>query len=101
MYKPDLCSNLIYFHESWIYDLKGLYNTESIQVIKAVYETFYFDLERTLPADFRRDIKRFHSDPQLWWAGQLASYILRPTDRLNHLLVEKKKSLGFTNTIVG
>ncbi|XP_060577595.1 alpha-(1,6)-fucosyltransferase-like [Ruditapes philippinarum] len=83
------------------HEVFSLYRTESIKVIKAVYDTFYFDLERAIPDDISKTIRRFHSDPQLWWAGQIASYILRPSERLRQYIAEKKKTLGFTDVIVG
>jgi hypothetical protein len=53
------------------------------------------------PENMNKIIERFHSDPQLWWAGQMASYILRPTVYLRNLIADKKKALGFKNIIVG
>jgi hypothetical protein len=87
--------------DTCIYFNSGLYKSEEIQVIKIGYKSFYFDLQRTLPKYLVSVVKTFHSDPQLWWAGQIAQYILRPTQHLQILIAKKKKDLGFQNVIVG
>jgi hypothetical protein len=70
-------------------------------VIKVGYKSFYFDLQLILPHYIVDVVKCFHSDPQLWWAGQIANYILRPTQRVRNLIAKQKQDLGFQNVIVG
>ncbi|XP_045211518.1 alpha-(1,6)-fucosyltransferase-like [Mercenaria mercenaria] len=84
-----------------VLEVFSLYKTEDIQVIKANYQTFYVDLQRTLPKYITDVIEHFHSNPSLWWAGQIATYILRPNKRLQHLIAKKKRELRFQNVSVG
>ncbi|XP_060578059.1 alpha-(1,6)-fucosyltransferase-like [Ruditapes philippinarum] len=78
-----------------------LSKTENIPVIQVAFGPTYIKLERSIPENIRKRVLRFHPDPQLWWAGQMISYILRPTIRLNNLITESRVSLGFKKVIVG
>ncbi|XP_060562375.1 alpha-(1,6)-fucosyltransferase-like [Ruditapes philippinarum] len=79
----------------------SLFKSDDMPVIKVGYKSFYFDLQLILPHYIVDVVKCFHSDPQLWWAGQIANYILRPTQRVRNLIAKQKQDLGFQNVIVG
>ncbi|XP_060588489.1 alpha-(1,6)-fucosyltransferase-like isoform X2 [Ruditapes philippinarum] len=79
----------------------GLFGTEDIQVIKANFQTNYFDLHRTLPSYISHIINHFHSNPSLWWAGQVAKFILRPNKSFEILIEKRKKELGFYFKTIG
>ncbi|XP_060562372.1 alpha-(1,6)-fucosyltransferase-like isoform X2 [Ruditapes philippinarum] len=79
----------------------SVFGTDDIPVIKASFQTNYFDLQRTIPSYLTNVIDHFHSNPSLWWAGQIATFILRPSKNFNLLIEKSKAELGFQNITVG
>ncbi|VDP09763.1 unnamed protein product [Schistosoma margrebowiei] len=49
-------------------------------------------LPHVLPIDMNEEILRLHEAPFVWFAGQLAAYILRPRSNLAHLINATLKS---------
>ncbi|KII68808.1 Alpha-(1,6)-fucosyltransferase [Thelohanellus kitauei] len=54
-------------------------------------------LTPAFPANIKEKIEEFHTDPYLWWIGQIINYILR----LRPHIVNKIKPNYFTSPIVG
>ena len=54
-----------------------------------------------VPDDLSDRITRMHRDPFLWWAGQISSYVLRPTKATSEFLKKEECRLGLYWPIVG
>ncbi|KII63754.1 Alpha-(1,6)-fucosyltransferase [Thelohanellus kitauei] len=54
-------------------------------------------LTPAFPANIKEKIEEFHTDPYLWWMGQLIKYILR----LKPIIWNKLKPIHFASPIVG
>ena len=47
------------------------------------------------------DLKRFHSDPDVWWIGQIVKHVTRVRPWLMKKLKNFKKASKFASPIVG
>ena len=54
-----------------------------------------------VPKDLAPQISLFHRQPSLWWIGQIVSFLLRPSEDMQHDIDEFKKLIGFSQPIVG
>jgi hypothetical protein len=49
----------------------------------------YFPL--SIPNEYQNELKKFHGDPFIWWAGNILNYLMRFNG--NYSLKRKKKLL--------
>ena len=54
-----------------------------------------------VPKDLAAHISCFHTQPSLWWIGQIVSFLLRPSVDMQQVIDEFAKSIGFSKPIVG
>ncbi|KII63759.1 Alpha-(1,6)-fucosyltransferase [Thelohanellus kitauei] len=75
-------------------------NTHQLRV-KSIDVTYDYQVKEFLPQAFpdniRKQIEEFHTDPFLWWIGQIIMYILR----LKPHILKRLKPIEFTSPIVG
>jgi len=54
-----------------------------------------------LPTVLVKRISRLIRDPDAWWIGQFAAYIMRPNETVKQLLTEAEQNVDFSSPIVG
>ena len=59
----------------------------------------YFPL--ALPSQISEKLTQLHRSPYAWYYGQLASYILRPSEEMDKFLAKSEKRFNFKGPIVG
>ena len=55
----------------------------------------------SVPPDILQELAEVHHDPQLWWIGQVESYIFRPNPAVQKFIEDRTKLLHFGSPIVG
>lgn len=59
----------------------------------------YFPL--SLPSQISEKLTQLHRSPYAWFYGQLASFILRPSEEMEKFLSKNEKKFDFKGPIVG
>uniref|UniRef100_H2XQC4 GT23 domain-containing protein n=1 Tax=Ciona intestinalis TaxID=7719 RepID=H2XQC4_CIOIN len=103
----DTCINATGFEQAIEWKSKGEKNStsEDAEIVKLIIQK---PRDRhtpfspwTVPANFLPRIEAVHSNPMLWWIGQVQSYLMRPQEWLLNDLETCKKEIGFDHPIVG
>ncbi|XP_060562738.1 alpha-(1,6)-fucosyltransferase-like [Ruditapes philippinarum] len=81
--------------------VSNLTQIDNISVIDIDLAHKYIDLTDALPRDLFLRIKQFNPNPSLWWAGQIALYVFKPTKSFKHFLDKRQKEFGIENVFVG
>ena len=55
----------------------------------------------SIPKEFEAELKTFHGDPFIWWAGQILFFLTRFNNEFEKTVKEKAQKLGFENSCVG
>ncbi|XP_041472107.1 alpha-(1,6)-fucosyltransferase-like [Lytechinus variegatus] len=82
-------------------------NTENPQVLAPPLAGYLTEdlqpdfLPLAIPADIADELRRFHSNPSIWWIGEIMTYIMRPKNHTKDLIDKAMAGLGFTHPIVG
>jgi hypothetical protein len=69
---------------------------EKIFTVEAGFLYAYY-----VPKELEPEIKKFHSDPPVWFLGQIMNFILRPNEVVKAYIQKMKSDLGFNHLIVG
>ena len=58
-------------------------------------------LPLSIPKEYLDQLKSFHGDPFIWWAGQILSYIMRFNGFFENTVKTVKEKLNFKTPCVG
>lgn len=80
-------------------------NTENIKSIRMpiidVINVKPQFLPLSVPKEFLNDLKTFHGDPFVWWAGQILTYLMRFNDKFSEIVNTNRVKLKFETPCVG
>ena len=55
----------------------------------------------SIPKEFEAEMKSFHGDPFVWWAGQILLFITQFNAEFNEVIESKKVEINFKSGCVG
>jgi glycoprotein 6-alpha-L-fucosyltransferase len=58
-------------------------------------------LPLSVPNEYLDDLRRFHGDPFIWWAGQVLQYLMRFNQDFEAQINDVRRKIGFKAPCVG
>ena len=58
-------------------------------------------LPLNVPKEYIDKLKTFHGNPFVWWAGQVANYVMRFSNGFKIIIQEKTEALNIQKPCVG
>nr|CAB3247603.1 Alpha-(1,6)-fucosyltransferase-like [Phallusia mammillata] len=89
----------------WIHGNRERETTAKFRVVKLFrnggLRPFTPFAPNSYPTSLKDKLQPLHSEPQIWWFGQIMMYLTRPQPKLTQALNKYKAELGFSHPIVG